>query len=94
MPFGQPALALAAQLQRRAARAGVPEELARLDQDLAPGASGQAGDDIGRELFRLVAKARELGLDPETELRAAARRYRDLVHAWERSRPPRSAHPS
>ena len=94
MPFGQPALALAAQLQRRAARAGVPEELARLDQDLAPGTSGQAGDDIGRELFRLVAKARELGLDPETELRAAASRYRDLVHAWERSRPPRSAHPS
>ena len=38
------------------------------------------------ELFRLVARARELGLDPETELRAAARRYRDLVRAWERSR--------
>jgi XTP/dITP diphosphohydrolase len=81
VPFGQPALALAAQLQRRAARAGVPEELARLD--LRPGADGP---DIGRELFRLVAKARELGLDPETELRAAARRYRDLVRAWERSR--------
>ena len=85
MPFGHQALALAAQLQRRAARAGVPEELARLDQDPAPGASGHVGDDIGRELFRLVAKARELGLDPETELRAAARRYRNLVHAWERS---------
>ena len=80
VPFGQPALALAAQLQRRAARAGVPEELARLDPP--PGA---AGPDLGRELFRLVAKARELGLDPETELRAAARRYRDLVRAWERS---------
>ena len=35
----------------------------------------------------VLAKVRELGLDPETELRAAARRYRDLVHAWERSRP-------
>jgi XTP/dITP diphosphohydrolase len=81
VPFGQPALALAAQLQRRAARAGVPEELARLEP--RPGA---ADTDIGRELFALVAKARELGLDPETELRAAARRYRDLVHAWERSR--------
>jgi NTP pyrophosphatase (non-canonical NTP hydrolase) len=80
VPFGQPALALAAQLQRRAARAGVPEELARLDP--LPGADGP---DIGRELFRLVDKARELGLDPETELRAAARRYRDLVHAWEQS---------
>ena len=78
VPFGQPALALAAQLQRRAARAGVPEDLARLDPQ--PG-----GPDIGRELFRLVAKARELGLDPEMELRAAARRYRDLVRAWERT---------
>jgi len=80
VPFGQPALALAAQLQRRAARAGVPEELARLD-----GSAAAPGDDIGVELFRLVASARELDLDPETELRAAARRYRDLVHAWERS---------
>ena len=57
VPFGQPALALAAALQRR-------------------------------ELFRLVAQARALGLDPEAELRAAARRYGDLVRAWERSRPP------
>jgi XTP/dITP diphosphohydrolase len=82
VPFGQPALALAAQLQRRAARAGVPEELARLD-----GSAAAPGDDIGVALFRLVARARELDLDPETELRAAARRYRDLVHAWERSGP-------
>ena len=37
VPFGQPALALAAQLQRRAARAGVPDELARLEDD--PGLS-------------------------------------------------------
>jgi XTP/dITP diphosphohydrolase len=81
VPFGQPALALAAQLQRRAARAGVPDELARLD-----GGGDQedgSGEDIGRELFRLVARARELGQDPETELRAAARHYCDLVRAWE-----------
>jgi XTP/dITP diphosphohydrolase len=90
VPFGQPALALAAQLQRRAARAGVPDELARLDGD--PGsadscgaAPADSGGDIGRKLFRLVVKAREAGLDPEMELRAAARRYRDLVRAWERS---------
>ena len=82
VPFGQPALALAAQLQRRAARAGVPEELARLEGDA--GDDGP-GEDIGRELFRLVVKAREAGRDPEMELRAAARRYRDLVRAWERS---------
>jgi XTP/dITP diphosphohydrolase len=83
VPFGQPALTLAAQLQRRAARAGVPSELTRLDED--GGELDVSGADIGRELFRLVAKARELGLDPEMELRAAARRYSDLVHAWEHS---------
>ena len=83
--FGQPALALAAQLQRRAARAGVPDEVARLDED--PGSSGPAdpAGDIGAELFNLVAKAREAGRDPEMDLRAAARRYRDRVRAWERS---------
>jgi uncharacterized protein YabN with tetrapyrrole methylase and pyrophosphatase domain len=87
VPFGQPALALAAQLQRRAARAGVPGELARLDGDGRPAGAGpdEPGGDVGRELFRLVARARELGLDPEMELRAAARRYRELVRTWELS---------
>jgi XTP/dITP diphosphohydrolase len=81
VPFGQPALALAAQLQRRAQRAGVPAELA----DLAP-----AGEDtdLGSALFDLVARARVADLDPELELRAAARRYRDRVRDWERSRVP------
>ena len=54
VPFGQPALALAAQLQRRAARAGVPDELARLDGD--PGSGRPPAADIGRELFRLVVE--------------------------------------
>ena len=81
VPFGQPALALAAQLQRRAARAGIPGELASLDGVNVESAGSVA--DIGRELFRLVARARELGRDPEMELRAAARRYADLVRAWE-----------
>lgn len=102
VPFGQPALALAAQLQRRAERAGVPAALARLDEasgdsDGGPGDNdggprdGEGGPrdgdpgDIGRDLFRLVARARAAGLDPETELRAAARRYRDLVRDWERA---------
>ena len=83
VPFGQPALALAAQLQRRAARAGIPSELAGLDWD--DGEPARLGEDIGSELFRLVARACELGRDPELELRAAARRYRDRVRTWERS---------
>jgi len=75
VPFGQPALSLAAQLQRRATRAGAPADL---------GTSG--ADDLGDQLLRLVARAREAGLDPELELRTAARRYRDLVRDWETSR--------
>ena len=105
VPFGQPALTLAAQLQRRAERAGAPAELARLPVGAAAADGGDpaagedraaAGDDraaagsqavseLGAELFALVARAREAGLDPELELRAAARRYRDRVRAWERS---------
>jgi XTP/dITP diphosphohydrolase len=78
VPFGQPALALAAQLQRRAEGAGVQASLT------GPGGAATA---LGEELFRLVARARAAGLDPEHELREAARRYRDRVHAWERSHP-------
>lgn len=97
VPFGQPALTLAAQLQRRAERAGAPAELARLPAGMAAagetaGADGEAGSqavsDIGAELFELVARAREAGLDPELELRAAARSYRDRVRAWERASRP------
>jgi XTP/dITP diphosphohydrolase len=87
VPFGQPALALAAQLQRRAERAGAPADLMQLagpgELGAWPGA-GESGADIGSELFRLVALARAAGRDPELELRAVARRYRDLIAAWER----------
>ena len=114
VPFGQPALALAAQLQRRAERAGVPAELvaaASVPGDEAtsvPGDEGAsvpgdeaasgAGDEaasgrddegaaLGEQLFLLVERARAAGLDPELELRAASRRYRDRVRAWEQSQP-------
>ena len=88
VPFGQPALALAAQLQRRAERAGAPADLAELTgEGEAPDADAGVSE-IGAELFALVARARTAGLDPELELRAAARAYRDQVHSWERSRQP------
>ena len=94
VPFGQPALALAAQLQRRAERSGVPPDLADLSAPApasgagAAGGAGEAGggiaaSEIGAELFALVARARAAGLDPELELRAAARAYRELVRSWE-----------
>ena len=98
VPFGQPALALAAQLQRRAERAGVPAELAAdgagagaaaADGAGAGGAAADGADGpgarLGAELFELVARARAAGLDPELELRGAARRYQHRVRAWEAS---------
>jgi XTP/dITP diphosphohydrolase len=92
VPFGQPALALAAQLQRRAERGGVPPELADLDAPTADEDPRAADEDagprpspLGAELFALVTRARAAGLDPELELRAAARAYRDRVLAWEQA---------
>jgi XTP/dITP diphosphohydrolase len=77
VPMGQPALSLAAQLQKRAVFAGVPAELADLpDGSVSP---------IGAELFDLVARARAEGLDPELELRHAARVFNDRVRTWEGS---------
>jgi XTP/dITP diphosphohydrolase len=91
VPFGQPALALAAQLQRRAKRSGIPAELiaAAAPDDGAASAPGDETAALGEQLFQLVERARAAGLDPELELRAAARRYRDRVHAWEQSQLPR-----
>jgi XTP/dITP diphosphohydrolase len=79
VPFGQPALSLAAQLQRRAARAGYAGD--RSDA----GAGDSGSEDLGAELMALVARANAAGLDPEVELRAAARRFADQVRSWERS---------
>jgi XTP/dITP diphosphohydrolase len=70
VPLGQPALALAAKLQRRAQKAGVEVTL-------------PAGDDLGARLFALVGKAVAAGEDPEAALRATARAYRDAVRAAE-----------
>jgi XTP/dITP diphosphohydrolase len=86
VPFGQPALALAAQLQRRAERSGVPAELADFSAP-GEGAPGEgAASELGAELFALVARARAAGLDPELELLAASRAYRDRVVRWEQAR--------
>ncbi|MBE3011574.1 MazG family protein [Microbispora sp. NEAU-D428] len=76
VPMGQPAISLAAQLLRRAGRAGAPASLAG---DLAPPA--------GARLFALVRETQDAGLDPEAELRAAAREYRRRVEEWESHQP-------
>jgi XTP/dITP diphosphohydrolase len=90
VPLHQPALSLAAQLLRRAERAGAPGELAEAPGPAYPGAGAHAAEqltgDLGQELFALVRRARAAGLDPELELRAAALAYADRVRAWERDR--------
>jgi XTP/dITP diphosphohydrolase len=72
VPLGQPALALAATLQRRAQKAGVE-------------ATPPGGDDLGARLFALVGEAVAAGEDPESALRATARAYRDAVRTAEGS---------
>jgi XTP/dITP diphosphohydrolase len=69
--MGQPALALAAKLAQRTARAGLPG-------DLLPG-----HPDTGARLFDLAALAALAGADPEGELRATARRFASDVRAAE-----------
>ncbi|WP_436493693.1 MazG family protein [Actinokineospora sp. HUAS TT18] len=71
--LGQPALALAAKLAQRTARAGLPG-------DLLP-----KHDDLGSRLFDLAALAKLAGQDPEAELRAAARRFAAQVRAAEKA---------
>ena len=93
VPMSQPALSLAAQLLRRAQRAGAPPELTDAvaaagdgpDADADADAAAVAGpaSELGQELLELVARAQAAGLDPELELRAAARAYADRVRAWE-----------
>jgi XTP/dITP diphosphohydrolase len=79
--FGQSALSLAAQLQSRAERAGVPASVGDPPQDASP------GEVLGAELMGVVARARAAGIDPELQLRATARRFADRVRAWERTQP-------
>ncbi|MHA6620260.1 MazG family protein [Pseudonocardia sp. DLS-67] len=73
VPLGQPAVALAAKLTSRTARAHLPS-------DLLP-----AGAGVGEQLFALAAGAKLGGVDPEAELRSAARRFADTVRAAERA---------
>jgi XTP/dITP diphosphohydrolase len=75
VPLGQPALMLAAKLQRRAAKLGVPPI---------------GYDGLGGELWALVARCQAEGLDPEAELRTVARAFRDRLAALERGVVPGS----
>ncbi|HEX3611727.1 MAG TPA: MazG family protein [Sporichthyaceae bacterium] len=77
VPLAQPALALAAKVQARAGRGGVGPQVAPAELP--------ADVDLGDALFALVALARQRGEDPESALRASARRYVEAVRAAERA---------
>ncbi len=68
VPLALPALARAAKLQRRAARAGRAVPPAASDEKLDAAA-------LGERLFALVAAANRDGLDPEQALRDANARF-------------------
>jgi XTP/dITP diphosphohydrolase len=96
VPFGQPALSLAAQLQRRAQRAGITVPANGAASVGSAGGTASVGSadgaaSVGDALMALVARAREAGLDPELELRAAARRFADSVREQERPAGPTQA---
>ena len=78
VPLGQPALTLAAKLQRRAGKLGAP---------VPAGTAVAAEDDpeaaLGAELWDLVARCAEAGVDPEVALRGVARTFRDRLAAAE-----------
>ena len=83
--LSQPALSLAAQVLRRAARAGYPglDAIAGRREAAGP-ATGQA---LGEELLWLAAVARERGEDPELRLREVTRQLAAQVREWELTRP-------
>ena len=79
--LGQPAVALAAKLTSRTARAGLPSELL------------PSGPGVGEQLFALAAAAKLAGVDPEAELRAAALAFADDVRAAEQAAAAEGADP-
>jgi XTP/dITP diphosphohydrolase len=77
--LAQPALALAAKILTRAARAG-------LDVPVPGDRPADVGDDdaLGRALLALVAAAADRGLDAEGALRRAALAHAEAIRAAER----------
>ncbi len=87
IPVGLPALMRSHKLQRRARRVGfrwpgVAESLSKLEEELAELREAATGSDpahileeVGDVLFASVGVALELGVDPETAMRAANAKF-------------------
>jgi XTP/dITP diphosphohydrolase len=87
VPLGQPAVALAAKYQKRAAKAGLPASLLPYVDDALAAIETTAPEErdaaVGRLLFAVVALARTLDVDPEAALRGVARDFRARFEAIE-----------
>jgi tetrapyrrole methylase family protein/MazG family protein len=76
IPGDLPSLLYAHKVQRKAASAGT---------DVDPIGDAATDEEVGALLFGVVARARQLGVDPEAALRAATARFRDTFMEKESS---------
>jgi MazG family protein len=96
-PPALPALLQAQRLQQKAAAVGfdwpdaaavipkVEEELAELQAAMSAGEAEQIREEAGDLLFAMVNLTRALGLDAESTLRAASRKFRERFNAMSRN---------
>ena len=96
-PRGLPALVAAYRIQEKAGAVGfdwpdlsgplakVHEELGELEQELGRDTDPALAREVGDLLFAVVNLARHLTIDPERELRAASRRFRERFQHIERA---------
>jgi len=95
VPHALPALMRATKLQKRAATAGfdwqqrtavvekLREEITELEDALDSGDQGKVADEFGDVLFTMVNLSRHLGLNAETVLRSANRKFESRFRAME-----------
>jgi MazG family protein len=86
VPEGLPALLYARKVQERAKAVGfeypdLAGAVADLDDEIRELKDDYSGHELGDVLFAAVNVARKLGVDPELELRTAAKRFRSRVEA-------------
>lgn len=105
-PKNLPALVSAYRIQEKAGAVGfdwpdpsgaldkVHEELEEIARERGGDATPALAHEVGDLLFAVVNYARKLRVDPERELRAATRRFRDRFHYLERRLAERGLTPS
>lgn len=87
VPRGMPALALARKVLGKAENAGVAASDAPWPTPAEDVVAPATEEELGRQLFGLVASARAQGLDAERALRAAVREFEGEVRRAEQSSP-------